>query len=367
MKKILASELREQAGSESYNRFEYQAHWIVYHMIDEYKINKEFLILCEFHDDMAKTDEKNNCTEFFQIKTSIQYKTWTLSRLFNRTKGKSGDYKHSFLGFIFYNFLKFQSECSKCHFVSNIGMDKTVTTWQSIIEDNKLLKTENNNIYNELRGFLKIEYPTLDKKTFDKTFDVFVQNTFLFHGNLSLDNYEAVVAGNFFRMLDNEDIYTSNSNKVLRDVIDEVRKKSKVKINMPISYKRLVDEKGVSSKIFLKLKNIMNENDSLERTYEEIEISLRNHQFPTQQIKLIMKHLKNHQRKLLDIDDQLYQETSTRLYKIIDDVLVVHYKKISDLKYLAEQVHLLFNATNSKHPSFNEVVVEAIFYERIFN
>lgn len=366
MKRILATELREQAGSESYNRFEYQAHWIVYHMIDEYKFNKEFLILCEFHDDMAKTDEENNCTEFFQIKTSAQYKTWTISRLFKRTKGKSGDYKHSFLGFIFYNFLKFQSECSKCHFVSNIGMDETITTWQSIIEDNKELKIENNAIYKTLRDSLKTEYSSLDRKTFDETFDIFVQNTFLFHGKLSLDNYESVVAGEFFKMLDNKDIYTSNSNKVLRDVIDEVRKKSKVKINVPISYKRLVDEKGVSSQVFLKLKNIMNENHSLERTYEEIEISLRDRQCPTHQIRLIIRNLKDHQRKLLDIDDQLYQEISTQLYKIIDEVLVNHYKKINDLNYLVEQVHLIFNATNLKHPNFNEVVVEAIFYERLF-
>lgn len=366
MKRILASELREQAGSESYNRFEYQAHWIVYHMIDEYKSNKEFLILCEFHDDMAKTDEKNNCTEFFQIKTSAQYKNWTLSRLFNRTKGKSGDYKHSFLGFIFYNFLKFQSECSKCHFVSNIGMDETVTTWQSIIEDNKVLKTENNTIYNTLKESLIKEYSTLDPKIFDETFDVFVQNTFLFHGKLSLENYEAVVAGEFFKMLDNKDIYTSNSNKVLRDVIDEVRTKSKVKISVPISYKRLVNEKGVSSQVFLKLKSIMNENNSLERTYEEIEISLRNLQLPLHQIRLFIRHLKDHQRKLLDIEDQLYQETSTKLYDIIDEVLVIHYRKIDDLNYLVEQVHVLFNSINLKHPNFNNVVVEAIFYERIF-
>lgn len=39
---ILSSELREQAGANSYNRFDYQVHWIVYHMIKEFKKGNEF-------------------------------------------------------------------------------------------------------------------------------------------------------------------------------------------------------------------------------------------------------------------------------------------------------------------------------------
>ncbi|MCM3359542.1 dsDNA nuclease domain-containing protein [Psychrobacillus sp. MER TA 171] len=364
MKKILESELREQAGSESYNRFEYQAHWIVYHMINEYKLNKEYLIFCEFHDDMAKTDTTNNCAEFFQIKTSSKFKEWTIARLFNRTKRRTGDYKHSFLGFIFYNFLKFNSECSKCHFVSNIGMDDTVATWQAIIEDNKLLKVESEDTYNTIKDAMLLEYPELNSILFEETFEKFVQSTFLYHGNLSLENYEKVVAGEFFQMLDNKDIYTSNSNRILRDIIEEVRKKSKHKIKVPISYKRLSDEKGISSQVFFRLKEIMKETNTLEKVYEEIESSLKEY-IPIQQRRLIIRALKEHQRKLLDINDVLYQDTTTKLFKIIDEVLIVYYERIEELPYLIKQVHMLFEAVDSRHDNFNKVLVEAIFYERI--
>lgn len=34
MSNVLTVEQREQAGSDSYNRFEYQVHWIVCHIID---------------------------------------------------------------------------------------------------------------------------------------------------------------------------------------------------------------------------------------------------------------------------------------------------------------------------------------------
>ncbi|MFE4122922.1 dsDNA nuclease domain-containing protein [Priestia sp. YIM B13486] len=93
METILSSDLREQAGSNSFNRFDYQAHWIVYHMINEYKKNSEFFIFCEFHDDMAKTDISSSvpsCAEFFQIKTTEKYKEWTLTRLTNTTKKSNG-------------------------------------------------------------------------------------------------------------------------------------------------------------------------------------------------------------------------------------------------------------------------------------
>ncbi|MFB6804668.1 dsDNA nuclease domain-containing protein [Peribacillus butanolivorans] len=75
VKKIIESELREQAGSNSYNRFEYQVHCIVHHMIEEYVKKKQFFIFCEFHDDMANIDLSSspNCAEFFQIKTTNFY------------------------------------------------------------------------------------------------------------------------------------------------------------------------------------------------------------------------------------------------------------------------------------------------------
>ena len=38
---VLTTEQREQAGSDSYNRFEYQIHWIVCHIIGKLQDNTE--------------------------------------------------------------------------------------------------------------------------------------------------------------------------------------------------------------------------------------------------------------------------------------------------------------------------------------
>ncbi len=366
MEQILNSDLREQAGSNSFNRFDYQAHWIVYHMINEYKRGSEFFVFCEFHDDMAKTSKAANpdCAELFQIKTTEKYKEWTLSRLTNTTKKPNGNIKHSFLGFIFYNFLQFDVDCYKCHFVSNIGMDKQINNWQSIIEDEKELKEENKQLYDEIKKLIKSEFIEVGEEKFDSVFEEFIQNTHLYYGKLSLENYEKVVAGEFFQMLDTTEIYTSNSNKILRDIIEDVRKKSKCKVDMPISLKRLREMKGVSSEVFSDLKEQIKYQPNHRKVYSEIEEFLsadENSSLP--QIKFIIRKLKQHHNKLLDVSNTYYLDKTSELIKTIDEIIDGNYEQINDLNFLRNKV------MDKKGISYSEeienVLVEAIFYERL--
>ncbi len=131
MGKVLELEQREQAGSGSYNRFEYQVHWIVCHIIGQLENNAECIVFCEFHDDMAEFIPEKEEYQFYQIKTKEDSSDWTVAELSKREKKKSGGYKKYFLGFIYYNFLNFGVECSHCYFISNNDYDKDVRLWQS--------------------------------------------------------------------------------------------------------------------------------------------------------------------------------------------------------------------------------------------
>lgn len=68
MSSVLTVEQREQAGSDSYNRFEYQVHWIVCHIIGKLQEDAECIVFCEFHDDMAEFSPNNQQYQFFQKK-----------------------------------------------------------------------------------------------------------------------------------------------------------------------------------------------------------------------------------------------------------------------------------------------------------
>ena len=123
MSKVLITEQREQAGSDSYNRFEYQVHWIVCYIIGEMQENTRCIVFYEFHDDMAEFSPNNQQYQFFQIKTKENPSNWTIAEMSKKEKKKMGEYKKSFLGFIFYNYLVFDNECSNCYFISNNDFD----------------------------------------------------------------------------------------------------------------------------------------------------------------------------------------------------------------------------------------------------
>lgn len=79
---VLTTEQREQAGSDSYNRFEYQTHWIVCHIIDQLDTNPKCIVFCEYHDDMAQlTDGEGSLFEFYQIKTKEKSDGWSIVEL----------------------------------------------------------------------------------------------------------------------------------------------------------------------------------------------------------------------------------------------------------------------------------------------
>ncbi|MGG1643666.1 dsDNA nuclease domain-containing protein [Paenibacillus sp. NRS-1782] len=368
MQNILASELREQAGSNSFNRFDYQAHWIVHHMIIEFKKNSQFLVICEFHDDMTKvSDIQNpNCAEFFQIKTTAQYKKWSLPYLTKTTTKRSGAVKNSFLGFLFYNFLKFKTECSKCHFVSNIGVDAEIRKWQSIIEDGKLLKTTDPALYSKIKNLIKSEFNNIDLNEFEHIFDNFVQDTYVYDGDLPLENYEKVVAGEFFKMLENDELYTSNSNKILKDIIEDVRKKSKTKIEVPISYSKLVEKKGVSSDVFSALQKNMKKISS-QSYFRELEEFLTDSGLSLPKRRLLLRELKEHKLKMLDINKLLYQDVSFQIIAVIDEILLKQYARIDDIFYLLDEVKKQCEIFIKDNIDFNIPLVEAMFYERLIS
>ena len=246
MSNVLTVEQREQAGSDSYNRFEYQIHWIVCHIISKLQDDTECIVFCEFHDDMAEFSPNSQKYQFFQIKTKEESSDWTVAEMSKREKKKNGCYKKSFLGFIFYNYLKFGTECSHCHFVSNNDYDVEVLSWQAAIEDGKKLQEEDNALYQKIKNRIKNEFTNDMPNNFDSVFDVFIQNTFVHKSELQLGTYENQTKGEFFNHLIDKNIPTNTANLIFQQLLNDVRKKSKEKIKVPISMNKLVEKKGIN-------------------------------------------------------------------------------------------------------------------------
>ena len=363
MSTVLTTEQREQAGSDSYNRFEYQIHWIVCHIIGKLKDDAECIIFCEFHDDMAEFSPNEQQYQFYQIKTKEDPSDWTIAELSKREKNRSGDYKKSFLGFIFYNYLTFGTECTHCHFVSNNDFDKEVLSWQAIIEDGKKLQGEDIKLYTKIKNRIKDEFNNDIPSNFDSVFDSFIQNTFIHKSDLQLATYESQTKGEYFNHLADKNISTNTANFIFEQLLNDVRKKSKEKIKVPISMKSLVEKKGIDvSRVGRKIDdNIKNSGN-----YDAFHQFLINESLMEKDIYRIEAAKTLHDTRWLDVNDFKYQMTVALLRQTIST-----YCELSDTGGLDDELRRLCNQELNKNnllsDSLDESLVEVLYYEQKYS
>lgn len=360
---VLTKGLREQAGSETYNRFEYQVHWIVYHMVEEIKKGKSFFIFCEFHDDMAKCDECESPEklEFFQIKTTSTKSEWKLNQLSSKTKNK----KHSFIGFIFFNFMQFREECKSCHFVSNIDSNEEIRAWQAIIKDEEILKDKDSNLYNNIKNLIKCEFENI--KDFDDIFDNFIQNTYIYNGGLPLIKYEEIVRALFLDLFVDKNVNVSNGKRIFFNILDEVRKKSKCKIKTPISFKELKEKKGISSRILKDTMDSFDTRKDIKGLFNDIEEYMKSKGKSLPYINLIIKKLAKHQKDMLDISNIYYVDTCNKIYEIIERIIEENFEKIDDIEFLSNLVNRECSVLIEDNTCLNKLLVEVMLYEKLLS
>lgn len=362
MSVVLCTEQREQAGSDSYNRFEYQVHWIVCHVIDQMSLGSECIVFCEYHDDMAEFSVENRRFKFYQIKTKENLSDWSIAELTKREKRKAGGLKKSFLGFIFYNFLKFAAECSKCYFVSNCDFDRDIRQWQAYIEDGAIVAKEDQSLYQKLKDRLKDEYLNDMPSNFDAVFDLFIQNTFLRKTDLQLNTYEDQVKGKFFDQLETKEIPAGTAHLILKQLISDVRRKSKQKVRPPISMSRLIEKKGIDvATVTDKINHHIGKNGN----YGEFKSFLSSQGVSRNDINRIIAAKAEHDSRWLDVADLKYQEIVLALRQTILDYITGHTEKV-DINELNEVCSEVLRHKKLSSYTIDASLIEVLYYEQKF-
>ena len=350
---------REQAGSDTYNRYEYQVHWIVCQIVSRLGSNPDCIIFCEYHDDMAElADPSKNIFQYYQVKTKDNCKAWSVVELSQKAKRQDNTYKRSFLGFIFYNFMQFGMECSQCTFVTNAPLDEEIRTWQACIDDENKLEDEHPDIYNKIKTRISDEYGDAKPNKFDSIFDRFIQNTYVLTDSLQLGTYEEQTRGRFFTHLQNEKISTDTANLVLEQIINDVRKKSKERINPPISKKALIYKKGIrvaDINALLKSKQIRN------GVYADFRTFLVEAGLSDPKIDMIVARKTIHDVRWNDIEDANYQTS----IMIIRPIIAQHVtSNQSDFKVILSACSVALRQQGLTLTDLDENLVEVLYYER---
>lgn len=361
MSVTLQTNQREQAGSDTYNRYEYQVHWIVCQIVSRLDSNPECVIFCEYHDDMAElTDPSNYIFEYYQVKTKESSDEWTVAELSQKAKRKDNTYKRSFLGFIFYNFMQFGAECTRCTFVTNAPLDKEIRTWQACIEDEEELKEEYPDIYSKIKQRISDEYGNSKPDDFDAIFDRFVQNTFILTDSLQLSTYEEQTRGRFFTYLKHQKIPIDTANLVFEQIINDVRKKSKEKINPPISKKSLINKKGIRiADIGTLLKSKQIKSDA----YTDFRSFLNKTGLSDRKIDSIVSGKISHDIRWNDIEDSNYQTCIMIIRPIIARYVDGNQ---NDFRSILSECSFALSQQMLTLTALDEDFVEVLYYERKF-
>lgn len=114
--------LAEEGGAISADRFDYQKNWALARLLTLHQGSGNYVLLCELHEDIAVLDcpDQPSHAAFYQIKTSAK-SAWTLKKLTNRKKGKSGDALPSILGRLCAKAAQLKQEQVTFQFVTNVG------------------------------------------------------------------------------------------------------------------------------------------------------------------------------------------------------------------------------------------------------
>lgn len=359
MKTILNTPLREQAGSMTYNRFEYQTTWSLQQMIKKYTAKEQFFIFCEFHDDVAEIEDctKNDRMIFYQVKTKDSG-NFTFNKVFQKIKQKN----HSFIGYLFYNFLKFGEECSACYFISNRPFDKDLKIWKESVENKVDLQHLDPELYDRIKKNLKSEF-NLDKKKFDGVFDTFIKNTYLVTSDLSLDKHINEVKMYFLESLQFGNLQLQSAFKIFDFLSNEVRKKAQKKIQFPISLENLKSEKGLDNSIFQPIENLKSEN-TIANFLDNIAIFNFD---PIKTLKL-KKAYKKHFEYFLDLNNIVYNDLITTYLNICKLKIAEIYNTVNDLNKLTHNFKVLIAQNNHLYNKLIENILitndtlEALFY-----
>lgn len=118
--KLAARPPSDTAGARAKNRFDFQRDWILCEILDLYEAGRDFVIVCDYHDDVLVVDAAPTCdvVAFFQVKT-VGARRFTLKQLLKREDLKNGP-GSSILGKLYSHRFAFPDAVGTTTLVSNL-------------------------------------------------------------------------------------------------------------------------------------------------------------------------------------------------------------------------------------------------------
>ncbi|CAM4279124.1 dsDNA nuclease domain-containing protein [Zobellia nedashkovskayae] len=297
---------RENSGSISSNRFDYQKDWAICKLL-ELSVDKDFLLAFEFYEDIIVFDSSSspNIIDFYQVKTKGKGKH-SIATLLSKKKGSS------ILGKLFNNKLNFNEEANTLSIISNCDYKLNLETGENIgisVCCSELNKGEREKIAKELGKELNISWL---KEYFDILFFEKSELTIEHHSDITQQKLNKYIESKYPNIKYNPTLAYST-------IFDEVKRKNN--IEKPIStFDELVKYKSFSKTDFDKMIQIVaSEPNRLEKLKSEILNRLDSENAPMTFRRYFQKNWSNVEIEYLKTNNLLFTKIEKVIHKVIDD------------------------------------------------
>lgn len=211
---------KENAGSRSSNRFEYQINWGLNLMLKMEEANEDYIMILDYHDDIVvcNSDSGSEYIDFYQIKTNIS-NMWTLGGLVGENKKNTEstsnpDFGLSIIAKLVSHVIQFE-DSRKLYFVTNSRLAKNVygASDEEISFDQ--LKPD---AQKSIKEKVKKELINIDDSAFERL--VFIQN------QMNVNEYEQTMLGKLAQFLKRKFNIVTDVDVVYQNLIGQFRKKN---------------------------------------------------------------------------------------------------------------------------------------------
>ncbi|MFD1174528.1 dsDNA nuclease domain-containing protein [Oceanobacillus picturae] len=319
---------RENSGSRSANRFDYQKDWAILKLIELHKSGEDYLLVLDYYDDVIVFDsgEEPENVEFFQVKTGKT--NWTMKRLLSRKKGKEGKLP-SILGKMYACKMQFPDHTLSLNFISNSSLSID-------LKDKNKKSTENSEVafseicdkkLSEIVDQLKEEHSIVGVPDF-------VELTFYRKTNLALVEREPFIKGKlgeYLEELDPKGMFRLSL--VYNSLFDEVKRKNNYEGDIS-DFKDLAHKKGISRDAFDSMINQFTRTEKIEEDWTTAEQRFNNEGVPFGVIRRLKKSWDLLKIERLDLTKTYLQEIITN----VSEIIKLSYGLDENIQYLYRDV-----------------------------
>lgn len=348
---------RENSGSISSNRFDFQKNWAICKLLELSQKNSDFILAFEFHEDILIFDSSNNPNqiEFYQVKSKNTGKKFTLTELLVRRSLKNHK-GNSILGKLAQNKSNFPDETKTLNLVTNAQYGFS-TGQKALVSCNDLAPSDLLKISKALEEELNI---TGLKDYLDSLFFEITELTIEHHSEITRDKLERTLEKKFSSDL------KYNPLLAYRTIYDEIKRKNNVE--KPISsFDEIIKHKAITKKEFEEMLRIVAvEPNRFQILQDRIFSALDASNISISERIRIAEAFKDVKIEFFKIDNPFFKECCQLINKCIKDNLdLLNIPIVDSIEILSDKVKNLSELKNQK--LYNDYFLKGVILKEIYN